>query len=195
MSLASRAGDLFYSYRFVKLLTTPWEETDAYRLGLIDNQGKRDKREKLDSPERKSAYTPFVRLVFNVKRLLQKVPGGDRTLSSYAAALFLLKEHFSASDKTINKIIQESNIDILDFLEEESKWYILEDGQLSPGVYRIKNDKLLAESLEEMVNAKDQVRILDDAYPIGDVAGVNIYEAIHVKTNKKIFVTIGELIK
>lgn len=195
MSLASRAGDLFYSYRFVKLLTTPWQETDAFRLGLIDNQGKRIKSEKINTPERKAAYSTFVRLVFNVKRLLQKVPGGSNTLASYAAALYLLKEHFSVSDKNINKIIQESDIDPLDLLQEESKWYLLEDGQLSPGIYRVRNEKLLADSLEEMVNAKDQVRVLDDAYPIDDVAGINIYEAVHLKTNQKVFVTIGELIK
>ena len=29
MSLASRAGDVYYSFRFIKLLTTPFEETDA----------------------------------------------------------------------------------------------------------------------------------------------------------------------
>ena len=55
MSLASRAGDLYYSFRFVKLLTTPWEETDAYKLGIIDENGKRDKSVKLDNDEKKSA--------------------------------------------------------------------------------------------------------------------------------------------
>ena len=43
MSLASRAGDIYYSFRFVKLLTTPWNETDAYDLGIIDENGKRVK--------------------------------------------------------------------------------------------------------------------------------------------------------
>ena len=47
MSLASRAGDLYYSFRFVKLLTTPWVESDAYKLGLIDENGKRDKSVKI----------------------------------------------------------------------------------------------------------------------------------------------------
>lgn len=195
MSLATRAGDLFYSYRFVKLLTTPWNETDAFRLGLIDDNGKRIKSEKVDSSERKSAYTTFVRLVFNVKRLLQKVPGGKNTMASYAAALFLLKENFGLSDKSINKIINESEIDPLDMLEENSKWYVLENALLSPGVYRLQHDKILAESMDELVSAKDQVRVHDNAYPVGDVAGINIYEATHLKTNKKVFISVGELIK
>ena len=36
-----RAIDLFVTYRFIKLLVTPFEKTDAYRLGIIDADGKR----------------------------------------------------------------------------------------------------------------------------------------------------------
>ena len=67
MSLASRAGDLYYTFRFVKLLTTPWEETDAVKLGILDSQGKRIKGKKISSSEEKDAYTTFHRLVFNIK--------------------------------------------------------------------------------------------------------------------------------
>ena len=31
-----RAVDLFVTYRFIKLLTTPFKKTDAYKLGIID---------------------------------------------------------------------------------------------------------------------------------------------------------------
>ena len=36
-----RAIDLFVTYRFIKLLVTPFKETDAYKLGIIDEKGKR----------------------------------------------------------------------------------------------------------------------------------------------------------
>ena len=36
-----RAIDLFVTYRFIKLLVTPFEKTDAYRLGIIDENGNR----------------------------------------------------------------------------------------------------------------------------------------------------------
>ena len=35
------AIDLFVSYRFLKLLTTPFEKSDAYKLGIIDKKGHR----------------------------------------------------------------------------------------------------------------------------------------------------------
>ena len=34
-----RAIDLFVTYRFLKLLTTPFEKTDAFKLGIIDDNG------------------------------------------------------------------------------------------------------------------------------------------------------------
>ena len=37
------AIDLFVTYRFVKLLTTPFEKTDAYKMGIIDKDGFRVK--------------------------------------------------------------------------------------------------------------------------------------------------------
>ena len=36
-----RAIDLFVTYRFLKLLTTPFEKTEAFKLGIIDENGNR----------------------------------------------------------------------------------------------------------------------------------------------------------
>ena len=39
-----RAVDLFVTYRFIKLLTTPFEKTEAFKLGIIDKDGNRIKK-------------------------------------------------------------------------------------------------------------------------------------------------------
>ena len=44
-------------------------------------------------------YTRFIRLVFNVKKLIGKVPGGKTRIASYAAALYLIKEDFGISER------------------------------------------------------------------------------------------------
>ena len=94
-----RAIDLFVTYRFIKLLVTPFEKTDAYRLGIIDADGKRilvpgttNKPTPLRTVEEKSAYTVLHKLVFNIKKIFAKVPGLRTKLGTYAAALFLLKD-------------------------------------------------------------------------------------------------------
>ena len=107
----SRIGDLFYAFRFLRLLTQKWDTLPAFKLGLIDKDGKRLKDKKIETPGEKSAYTVFHRLVFNIKRLIQKIPGiGKTTIARYAAALYLIKEHTHMSEKQIKKIrLQRTN--------------------------------------------------------------------------------------
>ena len=101
----TRAIDLLITYRIIKLLTTPFEKQDAYRLGIIDKNGKvLRKTKELKTGKERDAYTILHRFVFNLKRLINLVPGGKSKLGTYAAALgLLLKEN-----KDINEIEVES---------------------------------------------------------------------------------------
>lgn len=189
------AVDLAYTFRFIRMLVLDWKSWDAYKQGVIDENGKRNKDVKLDTDEKKNSYTHFIRLCANVKRLLNKVPGGSSKLGSFAAALYLVKEKYSLSDNKLRKILRESGFDSSDILAEENQWFLLEDKQLSPGVYRINNPKILNKSFEEMVWAKDQIRIEEDSYPVGDVFGIDIYEATHIRTNQKIYLSVSEIYK
>ena len=193
MGILKRAADLGYTFRFIRLMVMDWKDWDAYKLGLIDENGKRNKNVKMDTDEKKSAYTPFIRLAANVKRLVAKIPGGGSRLGSFASALYLIKEKVGAQG--LEKICEKLNVDVLDFLNEKNEWFLLDNKQLSPGVYKVSSAKLINGSCDELVWPKDQVRIKDDSFPIGDVFGVDIYEAIHVNTDKKIYVTAGELIR
>lgn len=197
MGIIKRAGDLVYTFRFLRLLTTPFEETEAFKLGIIDKNGKRNKEFKLNTMDNRDKYndyyTPFHRLVFNIKKIMAKAPGGSTRLASYATALYLLKEKFSISDKKINEALEALGIDRLDFMSEQSSWFVLEDRRLSPGIYKVLNNKVLNDTMDEMVNARDKIRVDEHCYPVGEMFGVNIYEVKHVRTNKNIYVTIGEL--
>ena len=192
MSLLKRAGDLVYTFRFLKLLVTKFENTEAFKLGLIDKDGK--KLRKSESSEDKSAYTPFHRLVFNIKKLMAKVPGGSSTLASYGAALYLIKEKYGVSESQIEKGLKELGFDMSDFLGESSQWFVLEDGRLSPGQYRVRHEKVLNKTLDEFVKPKDAIIVQEGAYPVGSIFGLNIYEAIHKRTNQTIYITIDELL-
>ena len=72
---------------------------------------------------------------------------------------------------------------------------MLENKQLSPGIYRLVEDKVLSETWDDVVRAKDKVRILDDSFPVGDLLGLDIYEAIHINTNRRVHVTVSELLR
>ena len=93
MGLASAAGNIYFVYSFIKRLATPFSSTKAFELGIIDENGKvLKKRSKLKTKEEKKAYTLSDTLVFNLKKVLGKVPGGSTKFASFAAALFLMKE-------------------------------------------------------------------------------------------------------
>jgi len=195
MGLLKGAADLVYTFRFIRMLVMNWESWDAYKEGIIDKNGKRIKSVKLDSSAKKNAYTPFVRLCANVKRLITKIPGGGSKLGSLAAGLLLIKENGNIGDNELNKIIKECNLEKLDFLSEDNKWFVLEDNMLSPGIYKIKNSKIVNSTFEEIVNPDDKIKINNDCYPIDTVFGLNIYEGMHLRSEQNIYITIGELYK
>ena len=193
MGILKGAADTVYAFRFIRMMVMDWKNWDAYKEGIIDENGKRIREVKLDTDSKRSAYTPFVRLVANIKRLVAKIPGGGSKLGSFASALFLIKEKANLSEKGLKTICEKCDIEVLDFLNENNEWFLLEDKQLSPGIYRVNNPKLLNRSCSELVWAKDQVRVKDDSYPVGDVFGVDIYEAVHIKTDQEVYVTASEL--
>jgi hypothetical protein len=126
---------------------------------------------------------------------MAKAPGGKTRIASYAAALYLIKEDFGVSERKIKQGLNEYGVDFNDFLSENTQWFMLEDKELSPGVYRLSENKVLNSTYEEMAYINDKIRIIDDSFPIGDIFGLDIYEAIHMPTNQQIFVTAGEIRK
>ena len=194
MSIIKRGADMVYTFRFIRMLVLDWKKWDAWKEGVIDDNGKRIKSQPLDTPARKASYTPFIRLCANLKRLLGKVPGLGSGLGSFAAGLFLIKEKYRLSDDQLERIVSEFGFDPTDFLNENSEWFILEDGTIAPGVYRMKNPKICNRTLDEIVLPKDQVKVFD-SNPVGEVFGIKVYEATHLKTNQPVYITTGELYK
>lgn len=98
----SRFVDAVITYRILKKLVTPFDETQAYKLGIIDAQGKILKKwSELNSPAEQDAYTILDRMIFRLKRIIQRVPVQNRVLSSYAAALSLVKEHYHDTEEYV----------------------------------------------------------------------------------------------
>lgn len=195
MGLVKRAADLAYTFRFIRMLVLDWREWDAFKFGIIDEKGKRDKNVKLDTSEKKDAYTPFIRLCANIKRLVANIPGGGSKLGSFASALYLIKEHYRLTDDQLEKINKKLGIDQIDIMLESNDWFMLNNGSISPGIYRVKENKLIAKTCDEMVWTKDQIRVAENCFPVGNVFGIPIFEVTHVKTNQNIFVTVNEIYK
>ena len=93
MGIIKTIGNIYFVYQFLKKLVTPFEKTKAFELGIIDEKGKILKRRRdLKTDDEKDAYTLSDTLIWNLKKLLGKIPGGKSRIASYGAALFLIKE-------------------------------------------------------------------------------------------------------
>lgn len=103
----SRIVDNLIAYRILSMLVTPFIETKAYKLGIIDAQGKNLKKtSELKTSEERDSYSYLHRLVFNMKKILGKLPGGDSKLKNLIAALFLVKEAYQSKDRTTSLMEQ-----------------------------------------------------------------------------------------
>ena len=199
-----RAIDLFVTYRFLKLLTTPFEKTEAFKLGIIDENGNRIMQKGIKKPQvplvtsqEKNAYTILHKLVFNIKKIFAKVPGLRTKVGTYAAALFLLKDTFKESvndpdmfEKEFMKYLKENDIEFDNSISEE----VIGFGEILPkGEYVLVNDILNKE--EEDLSAKkgDKGIAFDDEPPIDTVLGVEIFPVIHMKTQEKIYVSLEDI--
>ena len=93
MGILAGIGNIYFVYQFLKKLVTPFNKTKAFELGIIDETGKILKRRRdLEGSEEKDAYNLSDTLIWNIKKLMGKIPGGKSRLASYAAALWLIKE-------------------------------------------------------------------------------------------------------
>ena len=127
--MVGRVIDSLIVFRFLKMLVTPFNKTPAYKFGFIDKNGNRiknlpnpDNKNQLlpNNPitkEEKNSLTPLHRLVFNLKKLIEKIPGGKSILASYAVALLLLKEEHDLDDEQAEQLYE----DFYRYLKQENK--------------------------------------------------------------------------
>jgi hypothetical protein len=121
----SRIVDNLIAYRILSMLVTPFEDTKAYKLGIIDKTGKNLKKAStLKTTEEKDSYTYLHRLVFNMKKIINKI-GGENKLKSLVAALWLVKEHYESGNRSTalmeekyKRILETVNNDVV-LVEEE----------------------------------------------------------------------------
>lgn len=192
-----RAIDSLIVFRFLKLLVTPFEDTKAYELGIIDERGKNlRKANKLNTEEERESYTILHRLVFNIKKLIEKVPGGKTKLGSYAAALFLIKEHtkdkledWDILEKEFYNYLKENDLIEPYDLDEEIQF----TDKLTKGKYRLVNDIYTDKSTEVVAKKGDIVIAYADTPPEETIMGEDIFPVIHEKSENEIYISISDI--
>jgi hypothetical protein len=130
----AQAIDIFVLYKIIKALVTPFDETPAFELGLINKDGKKLKSAK--TKEEKKAMGFFDRFIFNLKRILAKF-GLKSKFTNMAAALFLLREGHAYETGSFNYTDDEIITEVKNIMEE----------------LKMKSNKTLLHLEEEIANA------------------------------------------
>ena len=132
----SRIIDAVIAYRILKLLVTPFNKTQAYKLGIIDDKGKvLIKSKQITTQQQRKAYTLLIRFVFNLKRLLSKV-GVRGPLSTAAAAAIAFFKEENGQNLEVEKIVYK-HLKKNDFEFEVNENY---GEPFRPGTYRVKRN-------------------------------------------------------
>jgi hypothetical protein len=129
------------------MLVTNFEDTEAFKLGIIDAKGKNiRKANTLSTGEERDAYTLLHRLIFRMKRIINKVPIENKKLLSLAAAYALIREDLAAGKESINleeKFLRKLDEDLTQELMEVNaaldqskilsfKQFVSEEGEGAP---------------------------------------------------------------
>ncbi len=182
--------DAFVAYKFVKLLSTPFDKTDAYKLGIIDEKGKiLIQRKNLRTGKEKVAYTIFHTLAWNMKKLLAKFPPTRSRLGSFAAALYLLKEECQSSD---NYLIEHT---FMDFLHTNGYELNLMEDVLSEATLK-KGDYVLVvdvDTAKAPAKQGDIVNVDSDLESFSTLLGKPLFKETHIKSNKQMVVSNDDL--
>lgn len=158
--------DLFLVYQFIRRLATPFKEWDAYKLGIIDENGNvLRKRKTLRLKKERDAFGVFDVLVLNIKKLLEKIPGGQSRIASYAAALYLIREwnHFSDDSLLTEDITDEQLSESIDLFFSRYYYYTT----LSENV----NQKMSLDELFEQKFSEDAPTV---SVGSGNIAGLGV---------------------
>lgn len=100
----SRIIDNVIAYKILRMLVTNFTDTEAFKLGIIDAQGKTlRKSNTFTTDAERNAFNYLTRLVFNMKKLINKI-GGENKLKSMAAAIWLIRENYKSGIKTTSQL-------------------------------------------------------------------------------------------
>jgi hypothetical protein len=85
----------FTVFKFIKLMSTPFRQMDAYKLGIIDDKGNfLKKSETLETNKERKSVDVFNRLIINLKKIIKKLPDPkfQAQMKNVSTAMILIKE-------------------------------------------------------------------------------------------------------
>jgi len=187
--------DMLVAYKFIKILTTDFKDTDAFRLGVIDKDGNILKKRKDLRGDERTSYTIFHTLIWNLKKLMMKVPGLKSKLGSYASALFLLKEQYNKENNVGGELLAERILESLKdkFPDSDVLFECVFETPIESGVY-IATQEIVTPSFET-INEGEVIIIGNTKQALTEMSSVPLYTAVHLDSGEEVIVSKSSIEK
>lgn len=136
--MSNKLVDNLITLRILFMLVQPFKESKAYATGVIDELGNVLVKSADRTQIQKESYGPLDRMVYTLKRLLAKLPGGDTKLKSIIAGFWLIKESYengrAISEERLDAVITAMNGGVIlveeEFIVKQSLLKLQEDGEV-----------------------------------------------------------------
>ncbi len=151
--------------RLLTILCTPFKEFPAYKSGVIDEKGKYIVPKASRTSVQKKTLTYLDRLMINVKKIINKLPGGENKLKNIVTAMFLIKESLEK---------ETDNPDLLEYRQIHSETLIESDKEFERMIIKsfmdyqnlVENTRKAQEIVDEDCTTAGVATV---AYPMGDM--------------------------
>lgn len=166
--------DIYLLTKLISVMTTNWKDQPAFKVGVIDAKGRKIKSVLKTSAE-KDSYSLFYRFAFNLKRLVESLPGGKSKLASYITAYALFKEDVGEYDQAFGAFFRE-------FVENDAnKAYA--DHYVNHQYLKTGSYILLHETVDDQGNflEKGSLIFVNDPRPTLSIFGKDLYEVFSEK--------------
>jgi hypothetical protein len=122
-------ADTLITYSVIKRLVKPWEEWDAFKLGIIDASGEMIKTP--TSSKELEAWTSLDKFTRNLKRVMQKFVGKGK-LAHYMTMLYLLRDSLTGLshnrlDEDYEDFTAAKQLKIYQIFKEMDLLYVMRD--------------------------------------------------------------------
>jgi len=141
MGLISYGVNTYYAYKILRRLSQRWEDTPAFKAGIIDKTGK--KIVDTMTPDQSRQYNALDRIIYNIKRVISKVPGSQNPFIRYGTALALLRED-ELTEEQLDALLEgiELDLDPRDDMDEDTPIVTVGSGNIALTPTLPKNRKM-----------------------------------------------------
>lgn len=202
--------DNLLAIRILKMLVTPFEESDAFKSGIIDKRGHALKKFTDLTFDEKEKYSLLDRMVFSLKRIINKTPGGENKIKNFVAAYWLIKENYGSIvperrletlfEEAICSITEEQNNEVVSLFEEMGAAptngvagaAVTEPVVKKSAAKKYKNSNIIKRNLQNRVSFKEYLDYNIHTDSLNEGTGMNMVE---IQTEIEKFHQAGSIAK